>query len=116
MVSIYSHLTVHVEDEKQPYYAPVWHQRGFWQPGKTTLAYLNLEPDTFTRLDGLIGYERALHDAPPARAFVQRDLYSTFFGTAVIDEIERKLFGDIKRSKIYDPPEWGRPNKYRSNP
>ena len=77
------------------HYVPEWYQKGFWQPGKTTLAYLNLEPDTFTRADGSTGRKRALHDAPPARAFVQRDLYSTFFGAAIIDEIERKLFGDI---------------------
>jgi hypothetical protein len=77
------------------HYVPEWYQKGFWQPAKTTLAYLNLEPDTFTRSDGSIGRKRALHDAPPARAFVQRDLYSTFFGTTAFDEIERKLFGDI---------------------
>ena len=77
------------------HYVPEWYQKGFWQPGKTKLAYLNLQPDAYTRSDGSIGQKRALYDAPPSRAFVQRDLYSTFFGTAVIDEIERKLFGDI---------------------
>ncbi|CAN0345080.1 unnamed protein product, partial [Chrysoparadoxa australica] len=51
--------------------------------------------DRFTRSDGSPGLKRALHDAPPARAFVQRDLYSRFFGTTVNDEVERKLFGDI---------------------
>ena len=32
---------------------------------------------------------------PTARCFQQRDLYSTFFGTLVNDEIERYLFGDM---------------------
>jgi uncharacterized protein DUF4238 len=77
------------------HYVPEWYQKGFWKPGSSTLAYLNLMPETFTRSDGSKGHKRALHDAPPARAFVQRDLYSTFFGTLVNDEIERKLFGDI---------------------
>ena len=77
------------------HYVPVWYQKGFWEPGKTTLAYLNLMPEKFTRSDGSTGNKRALHPAPPSRAFVEKDLYSTFFGTSVNDEIERKLFGDI---------------------
>lgn len=52
-------------------------------------------PDLFTRSDGSTGNKPALHNSPPARAFFQDDLYSTFFGTEVNDEIERKLFGDI---------------------
>jgi hypothetical protein len=34
-------------------------------------------------------------DTYTSRAFRERDLYSTFFGTSVNDEIERRLFGDI---------------------
>ena len=34
-------------------------------------------------------------DTPTSKAFRQKDLYSTFFGTSVNDEIERRLFGDI---------------------
>lgn len=77
---------------------PEWYQKGFWQPGEKTLAYLNLQPEAFKRSDGSTGYKTALHQAPPARAFVQHDLYSTFFAGEVIDEIERKLFGDIDTS------------------
>lgn len=77
------------------HYVPEWYQKGFWERGQRTLAYLNLAPETFRRSDGSIGHKRALHDAPPSRAFVQTDLYSTFFGSTVDDEIERKLFGDI---------------------
>ena len=77
------------------HYVPEWYQKGFWEPGETTLAYLNLTPETFKRPDGSSGRKHALHQAPPARAFVQKDLYSTFFGATVDDEIERRLFGDI---------------------
>jgi len=44
---------------------------------------------------GRVITERALFDAPTSRAFRQLDLYSTFFGTSVNDEIERHLFGNI---------------------
>ena len=37
----------------------------------------------------------AWDDTPTSRAFRQKDLYSTFFGTSVNDEIERRLFGNI---------------------
>ena len=74
---------------------PEWYQKGFWEPDENTLAYFDLTPKSFTRSDGTTGFVSNLHDAPPSRAFVQRDLYSTFFGTAVNDEIEKKLFGDV---------------------
>lgn len=77
------------------HYVPEWYQKEFWEPDKTTLAYLDLTPERFTRSDGSKGLKNDLHNAPPSRAFVKRDLYSTFFGTTVNDEIEKKLFGDI---------------------
>lgn len=80
---------------RKNHYVPVWYQRGFWEPGKTTLSYYNLSPAQFTRSDGTIGFRGRIHDAPPSRAFFTKDLYSTFFGTSINDEIERKLFGDI---------------------
>jgi hypothetical protein len=39
---------------------------------------------------------KALFRSQPKRCFFQTDLYSTFFGTQVNDEIERKLFGAIE--------------------
>ncbi|MDX8355572.1 DUF4238 domain-containing protein [Cognatiyoonia sp. IB215182] len=77
------------------HYVPEWYQKDFWEAGKTTLAYLDLAPEQFIRSDGSKGFKNSLHEAPPSRAFVKRDLYSTFFGTTVNDEIERKLFGDV---------------------
>ena len=54
-----------------------------------------MSPPTFTLRDGSETAGRALFHAPTSRAFVEPDLYSTFFGTTVNDEIERKMFGDI---------------------
>jgi hypothetical protein len=77
------------------HYVPQWYQAGFFESGRNTLAYLDLTPPQRTLPDGRLITERALFDAPTSRAFQQRDLYSTFFGTSVNDEIERYLFGDI---------------------
>ncbi|ARS26795.1 DUF4238 domain-containing protein [Sphingomonas sp. KC8] len=77
------------------HFVPQWHQRGFLEPGRSTLAYLDLTPPTKTLADGRVIEERSLFDAPTKRCFFKTDLYSTFFGTEVNDGIERKLFGDI---------------------
>jgi hypothetical protein len=77
------------------HYVPQWYQEGFFEIGRNTLAYLDMKPPQRILDGGRVITERALFDAPPSRAFQQRDLYSTFFGTSVNDEIERHLFGDI---------------------
>ena len=77
------------------HYVPQWHQEGFFEPRKNTFAYLDLAPPQHVLADGRVVVERSTFDSPTSRAFRQTDLYSTFFGTAVNDEIERKLFGDI---------------------
>lgn len=77
------------------HYVPQWYQEGFFEPGRNTLAVIDLAPDRRTLDDGRVIVERSRFQSPTSRAFVLRDLYSTFFGTAVNDEIERRLFGDI---------------------
>ncbi len=77
------------------HFVPQWHQRGFLEPGRSTLAYLDLAPPTKLLAEGRVIQERSLFDAPTKRCFFQTDLYSTFFLTEVNEEIERKLFGDI---------------------
>jgi hypothetical protein len=77
------------------HFVPRWYQKGFFEPGRATLAYLDLSPPVSVLDDGRVITERALFDAPPKRCFFQTDLYSTFFGTFVNDEIERLLFGDV---------------------
>lgn len=77
------------------HYVPQWYQEGFFEPGQNTYSYLDLSPQQHALLDGRVVKEKSKFVSPASRAFCQRDLYSTFFGTTVNDEIERKLFGDI---------------------
>jgi hypothetical protein len=77
------------------HYVPQWYQEGFFEVGRNTLAYLDMKPPQRVLNGGRVITERALFDAPTSRAFCQLDLYSTFFGTSVNDEIERHLFGNI---------------------
>ena len=77
------------------HYVPKWYQEGFFEPGRNTYSYLDLSPRQHALSDGRAVTEKSKFVSPASRAFCQRDLYSTFFGTTVNDEIERKLFGDI---------------------
>lgn len=77
------------------HYVPQWYQEGFFEPGRDTYSYLDLSPRQHALSDGRVVTEKSKFVSPTSRAFCQRDLYSTFFGTSVNDEIERKLFGDI---------------------
>jgi hypothetical protein len=77
------------------HYVPQWYQAGFFEDGRNTLAYLDLKPAQRTLSNGRVITERSLFESPTSRAFCELDLYSTFFGTSVNDEIERHLFGSI---------------------
>ena len=77
------------------HYVPQWYQRLFVEPGESTLAYLDMKPHRRTLDDGRAIVGKSRFRAQPKRCFFQTDLYSTFFGTLVNDEIERKLFGAI---------------------
>jgi len=86
---------VQMTKTRNNHYVPRWHQEGFFEPGRITYSYLDLSPRQHALSDGRLVTEKSKFDSPASRAFCQRDLYSTFFGTTVNDEIERKLFGDI---------------------
>lgn len=78
------------------HYVPQWYQEGFFEPGRSSLAYVDMTPDRRVLPNGrVIVPNSAWDDTATSRAFRQKDLYSTFFGTSVNDEIERRLFGDI---------------------
>ncbi|RVI87316.1 DUF4238 domain-containing protein [Sinorhizobium medicae] len=78
------------------HYVPQWYQEGFFEPGRSSLSFVDMTPEQKTLPDGrVITQNGAWNDTPTSKAFVQKDLYSTFFGTSVNDEIERRLFGDI---------------------
>jgi hypothetical protein len=78
------------------HYVPQWYQEGFFEPGRSSLAYVDMTPDQRVLPDGRVIVQNSeWDDTSTSRAFRQKDLYSTFFGTSVNDEIERRLFGDI---------------------
>lgn len=77
------------------HYVPQWYQEGFREPGNASLAYLDLKPGKIILPNGQQKDERNRFNWTPSKCFRQRDLYSTFFGSAVNDEIERRLFGEI---------------------
>jgi hypothetical protein len=77
------------------HYVPRWYQEGFFDVGRNTLAYLDMKPPQTALDDSRVITEKALFHAPTSRAFLQLNLYSTFFGMSINDEIERRLFGDI---------------------
>lgn len=77
------------------HYVPQWYQEGFFEPGRKSLAYVDMTPDQKVLPDGRVITQNSVwNNTPTSRAFFQTDLYSTFFGT-VNDEIERRLFGDV---------------------
>ena len=85
------------------HYVPQWYQKGFLFKPSDKLYYLDLNPDKIIRLDGTIvtlsdGTPKtynSLREWSTSQCFCEYDLYSTFFGSYINDEIERKLFGDI---------------------
>lgn len=80
------------------HYVPQWYQEGFFEPGRKSLAYVDMTPDRKVLLDGrMITQNSVWNNTPTSRAFFQTDLYSTFLGTAINDEIERRLFGDADK-------------------
>lgn len=100
------------------HYVPQWYQEGFFEPSRSSLVYVDMAPDQKVLPDGrVIVQNSAWDDTSTSRAFRQKDLYSTFFGTSVNDEIERRLFGDIdgRGSKAVrafigtDVPSWAWP-------
>jgi len=80
------------------HYVPQWHQRGFLDEGKNTLCYLDLTPDKKELPNGRIITFNDLNDWPTSRCFYQTDLYTTFFGEHINDDIETFLFGKIDDS------------------
>ncbi|MDH3031448.1 DUF4238 domain-containing protein [Methylobacterium fujisawaense] len=77
------------------HYVPIWYQRGFLESGSNQLAYRDLTPEEHRLPDGSTRIGRSRFKSSPKQCFVQTDLYTTFFGPVVNDEIERRLFGAI---------------------
>lgn len=75
------------------HFVPQWYQRGFCDARDNELCYLT------QRLIEIPGQDRKTIPSrrwqTPAQQFKKYDLYSTFFGEKLNDDIERKLFGAI---------------------
>ncbi len=76
------------------HYVPQWYQKGFFANGKEQLYYLSLQPKIISLPNGYKEvYTKKLY--APSQCFYQKDLYTTFFGKHINDDIERILFGQI---------------------
>lgn len=75
------------------HYVPQWHQNGFVHERIDELCHLKRR---VIRLpDGSTTIKSSRRWYTPAQCFYERDLYSTFFGTIISDNIEKRLFGPI---------------------
>lgn len=77
------------------HYVPQWYQKGFLKNESNKLCYLDLNPDKNKLPDERIITFNDRHNWPTSRCFYQTDLYTTFFGNYINDEIEKFLFGKI---------------------
>ena len=80
---------------RENHYVPKWYQRRFCIDDPGQLHRLDLSPEQIRRPDGSLVTLKNVKQRPLSRSFVQRDLYTTFFGDVVNDEIERMLFDKI---------------------
>ncbi|EJC2819611.1 DUF4238 domain-containing protein [Escherichia coli] len=75
------------------HYVPQWHQKGFMEEREQQLCHLT------RREINIPGGETKLVESKkwqtPTQRFYEVDLYSTFFGSEINDDIERQLFGPI---------------------
>ncbi len=82
-------------ETRKNHYVPEWYQKGFVQKKSDFLQYLDLTPPRNRLPDGTVVRIDNPRSWPVSRCFFEPDLYTTFFGSQINDEIERKLFGKI---------------------
>ncbi len=81
---------------RQNHYVPEWYQKRFLSSDKKGFHYLDLNPPLITLPTG----EKKPHNAirrprSPSKCFVEKDLYTLYFGGIITDAVERYLFGRI---------------------
>ena len=74
---------------------PKWYQKGFSCDHVGMLWFADQTPDSRQLPDGRTIWMNRLKPLPPSKGFVSRDLYTTFFGSEINDDIERHMFGTI---------------------
>lgn len=83
---------------RQNHYVPIWYQKGFIVDPSKRLQLLDLDPPRIVFPDGRAKTLRSVHlNRSPTSCFVEKDLYTTRFGSVINDEVERYLFGAIDR-------------------
>lgn len=80
------------------HYVPQWYQKGFLPKGQHKLHVLNLRRTTMPSAHMPDAMEPEVEELGPKRAFKEVDLYTTFFGEAMNDDIETFLFGQIDKT------------------
>ncbi|MAZ86819.1 MAG: hypothetical protein CL693_04200 [Cellvibrionaceae bacterium] len=75
------------------HYVPQWYQKGFMINGRDDLSHLRKRTIALPNGDAKVVDSKNWFK--PAQCFYQTDLYTTFFGSHINDEIERKLFSQI---------------------
>lgn len=75
------------------HFVPQWYQKGFMDEGGEQLCHLKRRDIKLPDGNNKTVYSKKWQT--PAQRFYAKDLYSTFFGEEVNDEIEQKLFGPI---------------------
>jgi len=88
-----------VTDFRNNHYVPRWYQERFLPADgrERKFYYLDLKPDR-VRTPKRVYTRAALLRWGPARCFVQRDLYTTFFKEWMSTDIERRFFGRVDQS------------------
>lgn len=79
------------------HYVPRWYQRGFLAKGQHKLHVLNLHPADRPLPNGETIAEQEVEELGTKLAFKEHDLYTTFLGHHINDEIETFLFGRIDK-------------------
>ena len=77
------------------HYVPQWYQRGFLSKTSNQLHYLDISPENKSLPNGRVITMNDCNLRPTSQCFYQTDLYTTFFGEYINDEVERRLFGEI---------------------
>ena len=75
------------------HYVPQWHQNGFVDERDNELRHLKRREIELKDGSVKVVYGKKWFTA--AQCFYEEDQYSTFFGTTINDDIEKKLFGPI---------------------
>ena len=77
------------------HYVPIWYQKGFLIGRRTTLFYLDRDPQKTELPNGRVIVGEELQRFSPKKCFRGKDLYTTRFGNLLNDDIEKYLFGAI---------------------